>query len=162
MQGRVTKAYYILTKEQLPRLAESAGAPRYELREGKPVFAGLFPELNLGRLCSFSAVCDWARGGRAGSSASPTELAAVLARMQEILQQRYHVHLTVLSWNTGEGAMDEVERETSAKGLDVVSVKTAIPDFTANPGDYVIPADGNPNSRATELLGKYLAERLRR
>ncbi|MGZ3742194.1 MAG: hypothetical protein ACXVB9_22680, partial [Bdellovibrionota bacterium] len=163
MMGRVTKAYYLVTRAQLARLsgesAESAGSPRYEIRGGEAVFAGHFSRFSLSRLCGYSSLCNGVRTVRTPAGATAADLAAVLSRIQGILKERYQIRLTVISWNDGSPQMDALEKAATARGLDVLPLRAALPGKIEN---YEIPFDGAPTAEATQLLAKYLAERLGR
>lgn len=173
MQRRPTRAFYILIKEHLARLAgeraESAGAPRYEVRDGKVSFAGHFPDSGaFGKLCGYSAICDWLRTQQrqkkilsGETSANSADLVAVLARIAEILHERYGIRLTVISWNPGDPSLEEVEKRLGAAGIDVVPAKNALPGFGGTSAEWAFPFDGHPNRAAAEKLAQYLADRLR-
>lgn len=174
-QGRPRKAFYLLIKDHLARLVDrravTSGSPRYVYREGKVVFDGNFPSPGaFARACDWSSLCHWLEmrwrerrdaGDEVG--ASPDHLAATLARMQELLHERYGIRLTVISWNPGDPLLDAVEHALAARNVDVVAVRDAIPGFPADPSvAYSFPYDGHPNAMAADQLARYLAERLGR
>lgn len=116
----------------------------------------------MAHLCGISAFCNWAREHLRPVKAdfAPTEeLAAVLARVQELLAQRYAIRLTVISWNWNDPALDAVERALAARGIDVISVKNALPGSSVE--EWLIPFSRHPNARAAATLAQYLADRLR-
>lgn len=168
--GRPTKAFFVLTIAQLDALAghtaESAGSPRYEVRDGRAQYAGNNPDENrLSRLCGYSALCSSLRNSGERKiveplPASAPEAAAVFAAMQDILKQRYGIRLTVVSWNPGLPALDAVEKELVSRGIDVVQVKNAL-QGAGGPPDWVEPYSDLPTARATATLAQYLADRLR-
>lgn len=166
MQRRVTKVFFFVNKEHVTGLVgesgESAGAPRYEVRNGAATFAGHLSDSAFARACAYSSLCAYARAPVAESRATPAELAAVIARMAELVKERYHVGLTALVWNPGDPVMDQLEKELAGRGVDVVPARSAIPDLAEKSSNYVMRGDGHPNARAFALLGTYLAQRLER
>ena len=171
MQGHVTKAFFFVTKEQLTlrpgEYREEAGAPKYEFSNGVPKFMGHFPDSIASRACGYSGLCSLVRAtlakrGAAHSRATPLELAALIARMGELLKERYHVGFTVLVWNPGDPEMDRVEDALASRRLDVVPARAAIPDLVEKSSGYELNGDAHPNARAFGMLGAYLAQRIGR
>jgi len=170
LQGdKITGAYFLLIKEHLPRVAglrlESGGTPRYKFGEGPPKFDGHFSRSGgVGQACSWSALCEAARGYfRIASMESYSlpantsrELASVLSRIEDLLQNRhFHGKLKVLSWNVGDPVMDQLEGDLKERGLEVIPVRSLLPGF---PGpEYAYPGDGHPTAKAMDELAKALA-----
>lgn len=165
-------AYFLLTKEMLPRLAglrlESEGSPFYKFGEGPPKFAGVYPKrggpLAL-RLCSLSALCEAARAWLRISAMDRYELppetsrqlAAVLSRIEDLLRDRYGYHrFRVISWNTGgDPVMDTLEGDIKERGIDIISVRSFLPGFPSQ--GYAIPGDGHPTAKAADEIAEFLA-----
>jgi hypothetical protein len=168
MQRRVTKAFFFLGPDQLKIKAGSGpgepGAPRYEMRNGAPVADGQNPDPLFFRLCGYSSLCELGRRNwrpRPEQRLSPATLAAIVARIGEIVRDRYHAGLSVIIWDSDDPVMVQAERELKAHHLDTVSASTAILDFSTK-AKYEIPNDLDPNSLAYAALGTYLAQRLGR
>lgn len=168
---KVKAAYFLLTKEMLPRMAglrlESGGSPVYKFGEGPPKFAGTHPRRGGGgaRLCAWSALCEaaraWFRIAAMDKYELPPEatkqLAALLSRAEDLLRERYGYHrFRVVSWNVGgDPVMDQLERDIRERGVDLVSLRSFLPGF---PGEgYALPFDGHPTAKAADEIAQFLA-----
>lgn len=128
LQGnRISGAYFLLARE--PRIGGRAQA------------------------CSWSALCEAARTyfkiGTQELSSIPEaqELAGVLSRIEGQLRMAgFPGKLTVVLWNTGDPALDPLEGALKERSLDVVSLRSLLPDL-----------DGQPSAKAMDELAKALA-----
>jgi hypothetical protein len=106
--------------------------------------------------CSYSSLCVWLRKRVAtgGATLSPGHELA-LRQISDLVKKRYGVGLTVVEW-----------QEENLPGFDVVPASTAIPAIKTTPQDYVVGGNNGhasePNARALNELGTYLAQRLGR
>jgi hypothetical protein len=113
-----------------------------------------------GGACDYLATCEWIRGGKLGKPTQDAHAAAeAIVKIGELLNARYGIRLTVVSWNLGEPWIAETERELTTRGVDLVPVRNVLPGFPS--ASFLLPVEELPNADAASLLARYLADRLR-
>jgi hypothetical protein len=140
--------------------------PRYELRRGKPVFAGYFSDASsesgtedglykpLRNCLVYRNIFRYMQEHRE----DPMTLYTALVRESDRLtREQCGVPLTVMLW---PGAPFRANLE--AVGVLCLDMSDLFPPFNSPEyADYTIPLDGHPNARATEIAARALAEYIR-
>lgn len=150
-----------------------ARAPRYDLRDGKPVFAGACAE-GLKRILtdvfvSSAAFHRFISPVASTPSAADVELyIAELTRSNELVKAKYGAPLVILYLSESDAYLAKsgytdakIKKRLQDAGVDVVDASLSPADFP--PGTLLaIPGDGHPTAAANRaraaLLQKHLAE----
>ncbi len=166
----VKGVYYILTDDDVEKAVKplTAGSPDYILENGRPTYQGPYREdgaasrwsLLWERSRIYPLVRERMRAGR-----SPFDVfykwdltLGMLGEMQEIVQRRYNVPLTVIYWDPNI----TVGPRLAGKGIEFVSVDQAFGnDWRRQALQYQL-VDGLPTAFANAKLAEYLAKRLER
>jgi hypothetical protein len=168
--GKVRRVYYSLIGDHANRVV---GARRYMLRGpqyvldagGRPVFAGRFIDHLPGRLADLAELAGglperlrnliWL--ARYPPAMRAELVAAILARSQALITEKYGAELVVLVWD-GTAAANLVPA-INRRGIRTIDVSSLIGD-PGSPELQVLPeVDNHPNAEADRRLGHALAAR---
>ena len=84
-------------------------------------------------------------------------LVAIVARINEIVRQRYGAPFTVIGWDDAAGSLGPTLAALRARGVDAVDKS----ELLAGPWspDYLIAGDGHPSAKANREIASALAAR---
>jgi hypothetical protein len=166
--GKVRRVYYSLIGDHASRVVGARrfmlSGPQYILDAGgQPVFAGRFIDHLAGRLVDLAELAGglperlrnliWTASY---PQAMRAELvAAILARSQALITEKYGAELVVLVWDGTAAAT--LEPLINRRGIRTIDVSTLIGD-PESPELQVLPeVDNHPNAEADRRLGRALA-----
>jgi hypothetical protein len=168
--GKVRRVYYSLIGDHANRVVGArrfmVRGPRYVLDAGgQPVFAGRFIDHLDGRLCDLAELAGglperlrnliWT--ARYPQAMRADLVAAILARSQALITEKYGAELVVLVWDGT--AASTLEPAITRRGIRTIHVSDLIGDPESPELQTLPKVDNHPNAEADRRLGRALAAR---